>query len=263
MILFNSQSRFSPTLCSGWKRGLVAITNISPNSHEGKVSSMAANVSCFFFKARKCFSLDFSGGWKIRNHMLICLHTWPDFSFPWENGRTGTRACERGRIFLSELLLVLTGAPTLWQHNGKVPLQSTHQSTHYTYESTCIYNINISRSVHHCKVSIFKVIQQVVIEADRFSREKFVPSDPDWGCFAVATSCLNLKCPKTSSACQRWERYIQSRCPCRWSGAWRQRFHRRTDYAPVKLCLSWMPLRQTALCCNCIAACYIVTLSHC
>ena len=108
------------------------------------------------------------------------------------------------------------------------------------------------------KVSIFKVIQQVVIEADRFSREQFVPSDPDWGCFAVATSCLNLKCPKTSSACQRWERYIQSRCPCRWSGAWRQRFHRRTDYAPVKLCLSWMPLRQTALCCNCIAACYIV-----
>ena len=87
----------------------------------------------FFFKARKCFSLDFSGGWKIRNHMLICLHTWPDFSFPWENGRTGTRACERGRIFLSELLLVLTGAPTLWQHNGKVPLQSTHQSTHYAY----------------------------------------------------------------------------------------------------------------------------------
>ena len=69
-----------------------------------------------------------------------------------------------------------------------------------------------------------------------------------------------LKCPKTSSACQGWERYIQSRCPCRWSGAWRQRFHRRTDYAPVKLCLSWMPLRQTALCCNCIAACYIITL---
>ena len=71
-----------------------------------------------------------------------------------------------------------------------------------------------------------------------------------------------LKCPKTSSACQRWERYIQSRCPCRWSGAWRQRFHRRTDYAPVKLCLSWMPLRQTALCCNCIAACYIVGALH-
>ena len=84
---------------------------------------------------------------------------------------------------------------------------------------------------------------------------------------------------------------IQTQCPW-WSGAWRHRFHRtdyytgptamhytgfdpllytiqvltdystlhrfqsRTDYALVKLCLSWMPLRPAAFCA--IAACSII-----
>ena len=69
---------------------------------------------------------------------------------------------------------------------------------------------------------------------------------------------------------------IQTQCPSGWSGAWRHRFHRtdyytsfttiqvsqihwthRADYALVKLCLSWMPLRP-ALCAS--GACSIVAL---
>ena len=80
----------------------------------------------------------------------MCLHSLHDFSFPWElsgkmwigrqrgeakqdvkenmgglgcSAKARTWKSGRGQIFLSWLLLVITRAPSVWQHNGWIYLQ--------------------------------------------------------------------------------------------------------------------------------------------